>query len=87
MTNLRKIIYVLTECGICFESLTEAENWAKEYQEENGGECPIERFIYFPRKCTHCGHFELMSMVGNEPWNPVHHQCPACDSTFTTSEP
>jgi len=89
---MRKTVYAVRDekkyVGICFESLSRAKEYIKECDENFPDEKhSFERFIFVPRKCTHCGHFELMTIPENEPYSPVHYLCPQCDSTFTTSEP
>lgn len=90
--NIKKTIYVLKcaneNMGLAYESLIEANKYLKESCEKfPSNKYNLERLIYIPRTCSHCNHFELMTIPANEPYSPVYYQCPQCDSTFATSEP
>lgn len=68
---------------VMFESYAEALLAVEEGKElTTDTEFLIDHFIFVPKKCPHCNHFELMTILDNEPRAPVHYQCPECDSTF-----
>lgn len=85
--NVQKTVYAIKFNGdyyeIIFEDYDEAKACLKECKKNfPGNEYILERFIFKPRRCPKCGHFELLTIPEREPWAPVHYQCPGCDSTY-----
>lgn len=89
--NINKIIYGIKKgtntIDCCWESRQEAEKQLENFiNEDKENVYCIIRLMFFPKKCSHCGHFELMTIPDNEPWKPITYQCPSCDSTYDRPE-
>ena len=85
---MRKILYgVKSESYLhpmIYEFHEEAEKSLEELSKNYAKEkFSIFRFIYKTKHCTHCGHYELMTMIDNTDRKLTYYQCPDCDSTYT----
>lgn len=92
---MRKIVYQIIggdfQSSVIFEDREVAANAIfnlRRNEEEEGiyTDYELKRLILTPKACSHCGHFELLTIPDREPYAPVHYLCPQCDSTFGAKE-